>query len=71
MKQFFHKIMASTMALVVLFSTLSFTVGMHYCGDVLVDTSMFHTAETCGMEMEKTVTTSECSNTKKNCCSDE
>lgn len=38
------------MALMVLFSTLSFTVDMHYCGDMLVDYSFFEAADGCGME---------------------
>ena len=40
------------MAIVVLFSTMSFTVDMHYCGDNLVETAIFHKAKGCGMEME-------------------
>jgi len=58
------------MALVVLFSTLSFTIDMHYCGDTLVETSVFKKAKGCGMTME-TPTTEGCSVTKKKCCSDE
>ena len=70
MKQFFHKILTTLMAVVVLFSTMSFTIGMHYCGDTLMDTAIFKKAETCGMEMENS-TSEGCSITKKNCCSDE
>ncbi len=58
------------MALVVLFSTLSFTVSIHYCGDTLAETAIFHKAKGCGMEMEKPATEG-CSITKKNCCNDE
>ena len=58
------------MALLVLFSTLSFTVDMHYCGETLMDSAIFKKAETCGMEMENPLTDS-CSISKKNCCSDE
>ena len=36
------------MALLVFLSTLSFTIENHYCGDVLVDTSMFDAVDTCG-----------------------
>ncbi len=57
------------MALVVLFSTMSFTIDMHYCGDKLVDTSIFQKVKTCGMEMQKP-SAKNCSITKKNCCSD-
>ena len=58
------------MAFAVLFSTMSFTVDMHYCGDMLVETALFHKVKGCGMEMEKPLTGG-CSITKKNCCNDE
>jgi len=69
MKQFFHKIWSIVMAFVVLFSTMSFTVSMHYCGDTLVETAIFNKAKGCGMEMEQP-STEGCSITKKNCCDD-
>ncbi|WP_240640214.1 HYC_CC_PP family protein [Mangrovimonas spongiae] len=69
MKQVFHKILSMLMAFVVLFSTMSFTIDMHYCGDKLVETAIFHKAKGCGMEMEKP-STEGCSITKKNCCDD-
>lgn len=69
MKQVFHKITSFLMAFVVLFSTMSFTIDMHYCGDTLVDTAIFHKVESCGMEMENT-SSKDCSITKKNCCND-
>ncbi len=58
------------MAFVVLFSTMSFTVNMHYCGDTLVETTVFKEAKGCGMEMQNP-STDGCSITKKNCCNDE
>lgn len=58
------------MAFVVLFSTLSFTINMHYCGDTLVETAIFQKAKGCGMEMEKP-STEGCAITKKNCCNNE
>ncbi|MBL4604401.1 MAG: hypothetical protein JKY02_01675 [Flavobacteriaceae bacterium] len=70
MKQTFHKIVSLLIAFVVLFSTMSFTINMHYCGAALVDTSIFHKVKTCGMEMQKTITDSDCSITKKDCCTD-
>ncbi len=59
------------MAFVVLLSTLSFTVEAHYCGDTLVDSSLFQEAESCGMEMQKSTDEDGCSVSMKNCCSDE
>ena len=61
--------MSISMAFVVLFSTLSFTIDMHYCGDNLVETAIFKKAKGCGMEMQSP-STKGCSITKKNCCSD-
>jgi hypothetical protein len=70
MKQVFHKIMSFAMAFVVLFSTLSFTINMHYCGGTLVETAIFQNAKGCGMEMEKP-SNEGCAITKKNCCKNE
>ena len=58
------------MAFVVLFSTMSFTINMHYCGDELVDTAIFSKAKTCGMEMQLETSKKDCSISNKNCCSD-
>ena len=38
------------MALLVLISTLSFSIDKHYCGDTLVDFAILADAENCGME---------------------
>ncbi len=57
------------MAFVVLFSTMSFTVNMHYCGGTLVESAIFHKTKGCGMEMEKP-STDGCSIINKNCCDD-
>ncbi|PCJ98032.1 MAG: hypothetical protein COA50_03640 [Flavobacteriaceae bacterium] len=70
MKQIFSKISSFLMAIVVLFSTMSFTVDMHYCGDTLVDTAIFHKVKSCGMEMQKPSIV-DCSIKVKDCCSDE
>lgn len=69
MKQIIHKILAFAMAFVVLFSTTSFALNMHYCGDTLVETALFNKAKGCGMEMQNP-STEGCSITKKNCCDD-
>jgi hypothetical protein len=63
--------MSVMMAFVVLFSTMSFTIDMHYCGDTLVDTSIFQKAKPCGMEMETAITGPKCSITKKDCCKED
>lgn len=69
MKQIIHKILAFAMAFVVLFSTTSLALNMHYCGDTLVETALFNKAKGCGMEMQNP-STEGCSITKKNCCDD-
>jgi hypothetical protein len=72
MKQFIHKSIAICMAFVVLMTTMSFTVDMHYCGNTMVDYSFFHNASTC--KMEKAILTASCGSPevkKKSCCSDE
>ena len=54
------------MALLVLFSTISFTVEKHYCGNTLVDVSVFSEPNKCGMESMKDTKTV----VKKSCCKD-
>ena len=49
MKQFFHKSASLALAFLVLFSTVSFTVDKHFCGEILVDQAVFSEAKTCGM----------------------
>ena len=70
MKQIFHKIASFIMAFVVLFSTMSFTIDMHYCGDTLVDTAIFDRADSCGMESMDSVISDDCNIVKKECCTD-
>lgn len=59
-----HKIFSIGLSLLVLFSTVSFTIEKHYCGDTLVDVSIFTEAEKCGMEAQDMLQ-------KKSCCKDE
>jgi len=60
------------MAFIVLFSTMSFSVDMHYCGDHLVDYSLFDKVDTCMMQAEKIKSSSECAvmEMEMDCCSD-
>lgn len=51
MRPFTRKIGAVLLSHLLLFSTLSFTMDMHFCGKTLVDFSLFHEAEDCGMAM--------------------
>lgn len=66
MKLLIRKISSFAMALLVLFSTFSFTIDKHFCGDFLVSVSLVGKANGCGMEKNDAATPS-----KNNCCSDE
>ncbi len=61
-----HKLISMVLALLVLVSTLSFTVDKHFCGSILVDLAIFSEAKTCGMEMD-----SEMASTEDSCCTNE
>lgn len=63
-KSILHKVFTTLLALVVLFSTVSFAVEKHFCGDVLVDVGVFFEAEKCEMEALEMLQ-------KKTCCKDE
>lgn len=53
MRKVLHKFLSFLMVFLVLFSTLSFAVNMHYCGGALVETAVFQKAKGCGMDMDK------------------
>jgi hypothetical protein len=50
MKEVLYKISSILMALLVLFSSFSFTVHKHICGDEVADVSYMVEANSCGME---------------------
>ncbi len=73
MVQFIHKIIAFILALIVIFSSLSFTVEKHVCGGEIVDVSYIGNAESCGMENENDCDNNDFSHknfSKKSCCDD-
>jgi len=49
-KKILQKSGSLVLALLVLFSTMSFTVDKHFCGTYLVDQAIFSEAQDCGME---------------------
>lgn len=63
MKILLQKIFSFTLSLLVLFSTLSFTVEKHFCGDFLVDISFKGVTSKCEMVHSE--------QNKSNCCKDE
>ena len=52
MKEALRQISSLMLAMLVLFSTMSFTVEKHFCGGHLVDKAVFSEAKTCGMQMD-------------------
>ncbi|GAA3780619.1 hypothetical protein GCM10022271_11110 [Corallibacter vietnamensis] len=69
MKAVLNKIFSVTLALLVLFSTVSFTVEKHFCGDVLVDMAMFSEAQKCVSDIQLS-SIEKAQISKKNCCKD-
>jgi hypothetical protein len=67
MEKPFHKVISTSMAFLVLLSTFSFVVDMHYCGSILVDKAVFSKAETCGMAMHSGIE----GLTEDSCCTNE
>ena len=70
LKQVLHKVFSISLALIVLCSTLSFTVEKHYCGPFLIDIAIFKSAKDCGMSM-LAETESGTKENKMSCCNDE
>lgn len=66
MKTIVTKIFATLLSLIVLMSSMSFTIDKHFCGDTLVDISYLGKADDCGMKMHKD--SESMSIKKKNCC---
>ena len=66
-KSVVHKLLSSTLAFLVVFSTFSFTIDKHFCGEYLVDTAIFSEAKGCGMEVMDTSITEAIN---KSCCQD-
>ncbi len=73
MKKIIHKIASFTLALIVLFSSFSFTVNQHICGGEVASTTFFIDADDCGMSMDKCenkLSNKQTSLDKEPCCKD-
>ena len=70
MKQIFKKIAAVLMTFVVLFSTMSFSISEHYCGNTLMNAALFSKAESCEMDTEMTAASKDCIVVGEDCCKD-
>ncbi|WP_338358453.1 HYC_CC_PP family protein [Yeosuana marina] len=53
MKSFFSKILSFLLAALILLTTSSFRVNIHYCGDELVSMALFGKAKICTDKIEK------------------
>ncbi len=78
MKNYFQKTGSFAMALLVLFSTMSFSVEKHFCGSDLVDVSIFSKAKTCtseaktcGAKMDHKMDHEMISDEKDSCCTNQ
>nr|WP_235841702.1 hypothetical protein [Confluentibacter sediminis] len=67
-KDILYKAFSFTLALLVLVSTMSFTIEKHYCGNSLVDTAVFAKVKGCAMDMYKSQTAEK---ETKHCCKNE
>lgn len=74
MKTLSHKILATILSLILVFSTLSFAVEKHECGGEITNVSVFGELEKCSPWMEMEVHNSHSSNelsfNKLQCCKD-
>ncbi|MDX1278364.1 HYC_CC_PP family protein [Oceanihabitans sediminis] len=68
-KKVLHTSFSIVLAFLVLFSTVSMTVEKHFCGDNLIDISLFSEAKSCGPEIEEV--SAETSVEMMSCCKDE
>lgn len=62
-REILHKSFSILMAVLVLFSTVSFTVEKHYCAGNLIDVAIFSKVKKCGDNLEGV--------SMKSCCEDE
>jgi hypothetical protein len=66
----FRQIASLFLALIVMMSTLSFTISKHYCSNILVDTAIIQPAKTCGMH-DKNHDKKERYDNKDDCCDED
>lgn len=70
MQKAFRQILSFILALIVMTSTLSFSISKHYCSNILVDTAVIQPAETCGMHYQN-YDKPDKHQDEKSCCDDE
>ncbi|WP_412759677.1 HYC_CC_PP family protein [Maribacter sp.] len=70
MKQLLHKLFSVFMAVLLLLSTISWTVEKHLCMGRVMDVALFDQAEDCGMKLGISLL-EDVPSIKKHCCNDE
>ena len=70
MEKIIKKITASILSFIVLFSSMSFAIDEHICGDQVMDVSYFGNADNCGMEEVK-INSNNSVLKGNNCCLDQ
>lgn len=68
MKNFFHRLLSISLALIVFFSTMSFTLVSNYCAENLVDFSFFDNASWCN-DLQDDSFSKVCEISEAPCCS--
>lgn len=68
MKSIFQKVFSITMALFLLASTVSWTIGMHFCGKSLVDIAFFEHAKKYGMDQRSSANSENAEWSIRSCC---
>ena len=70
MKALIRQIISVCLAVLLLFSTLSFHLDLHFCGKHLMDFSLTYKAPSCGLELAQNGQPPSCVMAVMNCCSD-
>lgn len=70
MRKALQKFGAAGLSFLLLFSTLTLHLKMHFCGDHLVDIALGNKAATCAMEPLQKELSGTCFMSAMNCCSD-
>ncbi|ANW95570.1 hypothetical protein AXE80_04445 [Wenyingzhuangia fucanilytica] len=68
MKNSFHKYMAVVLAFIVVFSTVSVTLTMHFCGEKISAVTVLQNVKQCCSDVQNSEGITQI--TKKTCCSD-
>ena len=71
MKLIFQKVFSIIMVLFLIASTVSWTIGLHFCGKSLVDIAFFDHAKICGMDQSSNGNSETTEWNNMSCCAHE